>query len=119
MIPCNCQRLRRLSSRREHANVKAGICGDWEGAIAMSEPRRRTYTIEEAGQKLGVGRNSAYAAAQRGEIVTIKSGRRGVVPAEFLDRLVAGQNLQTGSPAGSGPQGSASREIAPRGSALR
>ena len=34
----------------------------------MSEPRR-TYTIDEAAQKLRIGRNTAYAAAQRGEIL--------------------------------------------------
>lgn len=57
------------------------------------KPRRGTYTIEEAGLKLGVGRNQAYDAAKRGEIPTIKIGRRKLVPGELLDRLVAGQTL--------------------------
>jgi excisionase family DNA binding protein len=79
----------------------------------MIEPRR-TYTIPEAGQRLGVGRNSAYDAAKRGEIPTIKIGRRRVVPGELLDRLVAGQTLQPGIPAGSGPREIAPRQIGPR-----
>jgi Helix-turn-helix domain len=57
------------------------------------KPRRGTYTIEEAGLKLGVGRNQAYDTAKRGEILTIKIGRRKLVPGELLDRLVAGQTL--------------------------
>ena len=76
----------------------------------MSEPRR-TYTIDEAAQKLRIGRNTAYAAVQRGEILTIKIGKRLIVPGEFLDRLVAGPTLEPPViSARSGP-----RESAPKG----
>ena len=58
----------------------------------MEDPlSRRTYTIDEAARLLGIGRNSAYEAATRGEIPTIKIGKRVVVPKAALDRMLAGQ----------------------------
>jgi excisionase family DNA binding protein len=36
---------------------------------------RKTTTIDEAAQVLGISRNFAYAAAKRGEIPTVKIGR--------------------------------------------
>ena len=49
-----------------------------------------TITIEQAGQALGVSRNSAYAAAAKGEIPVIKIGRRLLVPKAAFERLLAG-----------------------------
>jgi excisionase family DNA binding protein len=49
---------------------------------------RLTYTVEEAGRKLGVGRAAAYAAAPRGEIPTIRIGRLIRVPKFAFDRLL-------------------------------
>jgi excisionase family DNA binding protein len=37
-------------------------------------------SVEEAGKMLGLGRSAAYAAAKRGELPTIRFGRRVVVP---------------------------------------
>ena len=51
---------------------------------------RRTTTIDEAAQVLGISRNSAYAAAKRGEIPTVKIGRLLLVPITALDRLLDG-----------------------------
>jgi excisionase family DNA binding protein len=50
--------------------------------------QRKTYTVEEAGQLLGIGRNQAYDAAKRGEIPTITIGKRKLVPKATLDRLL-------------------------------
>lgn len=53
---------------------------------------RLTITVPEAGQMLGIGRDSAYAAAARGEIPTLRIGRRLVVPApKLLAMLGAGE----------------------------
>ncbi len=41
-----------------------------------------------AGQALGIGRSQTYAAAGRGEIPTIKLGRRIVVPTAALRRML-------------------------------
>ena len=39
-----------------------------------------TLTVPQAGQILGIGRDAAYAAASRGELPTLRLGRRLVVP---------------------------------------
>ncbi len=43
-----------------------------------------TVTIEEAGRILGLSRSAAYRAAARGEIPTLRFGRRLVVPTARL-----------------------------------
>lgn len=50
---------------------------------------RLVYTITEAAALLGLGRNAAYAAASRGELPTIKIGRRMFVPKAAFDRVLA------------------------------
>jgi excisionase family DNA binding protein len=55
-----------------------------------SKPRRETTSVEMAAHKLGIGRNQAYAAVQRGEIPGIRVGRRWLVPNAALDRLLSG-----------------------------
>ena len=50
-------------------------------------PERRTVSVRQA---LGVGRNQAYAAAQRGELPTIKIGNRVLVPVAALERMLQG-----------------------------
>lgn len=49
-----------------------------------------TVSLREAGARLGVGWRAAREAADRGEIPTIKIGRRLLVPQAALDRLLAG-----------------------------
>lgn len=57
--------------------------------MTLDEARRRlTVTVPEAGQLLGIGRDSAYRAADRGEIPTLKLGRRLVVPVPKLLALL-------------------------------
>ena len=48
------------------------------------------YTVEEAGALLDLGRSGAYDAVRRGDLPTIRIGRRILVPKEALDRLLAG-----------------------------
>ncbi|TMJ62921.1 MAG: helix-turn-helix domain-containing protein [Alphaproteobacteria bacterium] len=55
------------------------------------DTERLTYNIEDAGRLLGIGRNQAYDAAKRGDIPTIKIGKRLLVPKAALDRLLAGE----------------------------
>lgn len=56
-----------------------------------SSKERLTYSVPEAGEKLGIGRNQAYEAARRGDIPTIKIGGRILVPKASLDRLLNGE----------------------------
>jgi excisionase family DNA binding protein len=57
----------------------------------MITGERKTYNVGEAGKLLGIGRNAAYEAAKRGEIPTIKIGRRLLVPKAAFDRMLAGE----------------------------
>jgi|GEM_PF-888135 len=50
---------------------------------------RLTLTIDEAARALGIGRNSAFAAAHRGEIPIIKIGRRLLVPKVAFEKMLA------------------------------
>jgi len=54
---------------------------------------RQTVTVEEAAQALGISRAQAYALIARGEFpcVTIRLGRRVVVPLRPLQRLLDGE----------------------------
>ncbi len=49
---------------------------------------RKTISVEEAGKRLGISRNSAYEAAKRGEIPTIKIGRLLLVPEAPFERMI-------------------------------
>lgn len=51
---------------------------------------RATVTVSEAAGRLGIGRNAAYEAARRGEIPTIRIGKRILVPLAALERLLSG-----------------------------
>jgi excisionase family DNA binding protein len=53
--------------------------------------KRRTMTVEEAAQALGISRNGAYAAVRRGEIPAIKIGDRRLVPIVAIERLLEGK----------------------------
>ncbi|HEY7066803.1 MAG TPA: helix-turn-helix domain-containing protein [Chloroflexota bacterium] len=50
---------------------------------------RQTLTVEETARVLGISRTSAYAAAKRGELPTVRIGRRYVVPRAALERLLS------------------------------
>jgi excisionase family DNA binding protein len=49
---------------------------------------RLTLTVEEAAEALGIGRTLAYDAVRRGELPTVRLGRRLLVPQSALDRLL-------------------------------
>ena len=50
----------------------------------------QVFTVQEAGQRLGLGRVSAYRAVRRGEIPVLRFGRRLVVPKRAIERLLEG-----------------------------
>ena len=49
---------------------------------------RRTYTVDETAALLGISRSSAYECVRRGEIPSVRFGRRIVVLRDVLDRLL-------------------------------
>ena len=52
---------------------------------------RRTYTVEEAAQLIGISRATAYAAANDGSLPTINIRGRKLVLKAALDRMLAGE----------------------------
>jgi excisionase family DNA binding protein len=71
-------------------------CGQKERAkmvdhvLGTGEAERRIVTVSEAATILRISRGSAYEAAKRGEIPTIRIGRRWLVPLAALERMLAG-----------------------------
>lgn len=66
---------------------------------------RLAVSVPDAGQALGLGRDASYAAAARGEIPTLRLGRRLVVPVPRLLELL-------GLPQTNGETGPASPAVA-------
>jgi len=56
--------------------------------VACLSAERLVYTVPEAGRLLGLGRNAAYAAAQRGDIPTVRIGRLLLVPKIPFHRML-------------------------------
>ena len=50
----------------------------------------RVKTLDEVASLLRISRGSAYEAAKRKEIPTIRIGRRLLVPCDALERLLSG-----------------------------
>lgn len=75
---------------------------------------RATLTVPEAGRLLGIGRDAAYAAAERGEIPTLRLGRRIVVPVPRLLALLGAPGEEGSAATCAGSNLSALR-IAPLG----
>jgi excisionase family DNA binding protein len=49
---------------------------------------KKTVTVEEAARALGIGRNLAYLAVKSGEIPSIRIGKRILVPAAAVRRML-------------------------------
>lgn len=58
------------------------------GAVAPVEDRL-VYTVEEAATLLGISRSFAYEAVQKGDIPSMRIGRRILVPKAALERFLA------------------------------
>jgi hypothetical protein len=55
----------------------------------MSEDKRITISVPEAGKRyFDLSRNASYAAAERGEIPTIRIGRLLRVPVRSLEQML-------------------------------
>ena len=57
---------------------------------------KQVLTIEEAGKVLGLGRGSSYQATARGDIPTIRIGRRLLVPIKGLELLLEQGSFRRG-----------------------
>jgi excisionase family DNA binding protein len=61
-----------------------------ENERETTKPERRVVTLTEAAMILEISRGSAYEAAKRKELPTIRIGRRLLVPLAALERMLAG-----------------------------
>lgn len=67
-------------------------------AAALSlEELPPTLSVEEAGEILGISRRSAYRAANRGELPTLRLGRRLLVPTPRLLSMLGAMVNSEGS----------------------
>jgi excisionase family DNA binding protein len=57
--------------------------------LTAARPEARVKTLNEVASLLRISRGSAYEAAKRGEIPTIRIGRRLLVPDNALEKLLA------------------------------
>jgi excisionase family DNA binding protein len=57
-------------------------------ANAALDSVRLVMSIEEAGAMLGLQRGAAYGAAKRGQLPTVRFGRRLLVPVQKLAELL-------------------------------
>ncbi|MEE9201814.1 MAG: helix-turn-helix domain-containing protein [Dehalococcoidia bacterium] len=53
-----------------------------------NDNEKLTLTVPQAAQALGICRGTAYEAARRGELPTVRIGRRLLVPRAALERLL-------------------------------
>ena len=56
---------------------------------------RLTISITEAASRLGISRNTAYAAARAGQLPTIMIGRRILIPVSGLEKLLEDYGVTT------------------------
>ena len=64
--------------------------------LETTAPERRVVTLNEAALILRISRGSAYEAAKRKEIPTIRIGRRLLVPSAALERLLGATTPREG-----------------------
>ncbi|MGE0731159.1 MAG: helix-turn-helix domain-containing protein [Acidimicrobiia bacterium] len=55
---------------------------------------KRTVTVEEAARLLGISRTTAYDCVHRGEIRSIRLGRRILIPLNVIDELLASATMR-------------------------
>ena len=68
----------------------------------MSE--RLSYSIDEAAETIGVGRGSAYELVRRGDLRTVRVGRRVLVPREAVRDFLGLRHKQGAASASATPE---------------
>ena len=87
------EELRRLEEGRRQARERmrrVRAAAKASGPVPPDGPvEKLTYSVPEAARKLGIGANSAYKAAQAGQIPTVQIGGRILVPRIALERMLS------------------------------
>lgn len=61
------------------------------------------YKVEEAAERIGIGRSTFYALIRSGQVETVKVGKSRLVPALALDEFVA--RVRTAQSPAASPEG--------------
>lgn len=80
--PSNCMKSHRFTTALDLAPSNRRRLPE------LRAPRRRTFTVPEVAQILGVGRSTAYALVRSGEIRALRFGARLVVTHAEVDRML-------------------------------
>jgi excisionase family DNA binding protein len=56
--------------------------------MTATKTKPLTYTVEQAAQLLGIGRNSCYEGCASGEIPSVRIGKRLLVPRAALEKFL-------------------------------
>ena len=59
-------------------------------ALATTETSD-AMTVEEAAKRLGISRNTAYAAVRRAQLPALRIGRRYVIPIPMWEAFISGK----------------------------
>jgi excisionase family DNA binding protein len=88
-------KLSELVKKLEEMAGQAGTSEAAKSAVARANSvlgpkwfEHDSFTVDEAGEILGLSRASAFAAANRGDIPSIRIGKRMIVPRAALERLL-------------------------------
>jgi hypothetical protein len=65
--------------------------------MRKSNENAMTYLVPEAGEMIGLTRNASYAAANRGDIPTIRIGKLIRVPKMAFHRMLEGAGVIDGA----------------------
>jgi excisionase family DNA binding protein len=72
--------------------IQSVALSDWEKGgprvLAAKWDGRSSFTVEEAGEILGISRWAAYEAAKKKQIPVVAIGRRLIVPRHGLEKLL-------------------------------
>jgi excisionase family DNA binding protein len=60
------------------------------GALEPQWVNHDAFTVDEAGTILGLSRASAFAAVSRGDIPSIRVGKRLIIPRRALEKMLGG-----------------------------
>jgi hypothetical protein len=84
-------KLQAMANQPSQANAASAAINRLNSPLGPEWINHDAFTVEEAGKILGLSRCSAFAAAARGDIPTIRLGRRLIVPRRGLEKMLAGE----------------------------
>jgi hypothetical protein len=82
-------KLQALAGKPAQGEAAEATLNRINGPLGPEWINHDAFTVEETGKILGLSRASAFAAATRGDIPTIRVGRRLIVPRRALEKMLS------------------------------